>query len=161
MATAIILPGRTDVDSYFKLSRVFDAEHLNHTPLLVFSIENDTVRVSLVHNPTELLSMEDDTQVMGQWRGEWRSDFFRFSVGQYRQFVNAKDETLKAARNVVKTVGPQGGFQSLQYEYVDERGTIVHKSTGVKSEADRLEILFGQFGVPVAVEKLPSRSGKS
>lgn len=126
MVTKIILAGRTDVDSYFTLSGVFEAERLNHTPLLVFSTEEDSVRVTIVDDSRELLSMDDSTQVMGQWRGEWRSDFFQFTVGQYRQYVNKKDDLLKGARNVVKTIGPQGGFRALQYEIVNGYGTVVH-----------------------------------
>jgi hypothetical protein len=157
MATKISLAGRTDVDSYFALSGVFEAERLTHTPLLVFSQEEDSVRVTLVDNSRKLLLMDDSTQVMGQWRGEYRSDFFQFTVGQYRQYVNEKDQPLKGAQNVVKTIGPQGGFRALRYEIVDRHGTVVHHNIGIKSEAERLEMLFHGYGIPVAVESLPSR----
>jgi hypothetical protein len=160
MAIKILLAGRTDVDSYFRLSGVFDAERLNHTPLLVFSAENETVQVLLLDDPRELLSLDDGTQVMGQWRGEWRSDFFQFTVGQYRQYVDAKDSQLKTARKVVKTIGPQGGFRSLQYQFVDESGTTIDRCTGLRSEAERLEAVFARYGIPVSIQKLPARGAR-
>src|SRR5215813_376287 len=106
----VITAGRTDVDEYFRLSGVFEAEKLDHTPLLVFAVSGDTVTIHIIHKPSELLLYPDDTPVMGQWRGEWRSDFFQFTVRQYRQFMEAKLAPLKSARNVIKVVGPQGGF---------------------------------------------------
>ncbi|HEX5081912.1 MAG TPA: hypothetical protein VFY40_07700, partial [Blastocatellia bacterium] len=102
----VTLAGRTDIDEYFKLSGVFESERLTHTPLLVFITERDAVTVRIVDKPTDLLSFPDETPVMGQWPGQWRSDFFQFTVGQYRQHLATKLEPLKTARNVVKTVGP-------------------------------------------------------
>ena len=149
----ITLAGRTDIDEYFKLSGVFESERLTYTPLLVFTTDQDAVTVRIVDKPTDLLSFPDETPVMGQWTGQWRSDFFQFTVGQYRQHLATKLEPLKTAKNVVKTVGPQGGFRHLSYEYVNERGTIAHASTGSKTEAERLETFFAKHNIPVKIEK--------
>lgn len=54
-------------------------------------------------------------------------------------YLEAKYEPLKTARHVVKRVGPQGGFQSLEYEYINEHGTSVHATTSAKAEAEQLE----------------------
>ena len=151
--TKILLDGRTDVEDYFRLSGVFDSERLNHTPLLVFVASEDTVKVHIVDKPTELLSFDDATPVMGQWRGEWRSDFFQFTVGQYRRYVETKYEPLKSATNVVKTVGPRGGFRSISYAYVNEHGTKVHASTSSKAEAKQLEAFFARENIPVNVRR--------
>jgi hypothetical protein len=150
----ITLAGRTDIDEYFKLSGVFESERLTHTPLLVFIIEQDAVTVRIVDNPTDLLSFSDETPVMGQWTGQWRSDFFQFTVGQYRQHLATKLEPFKTAQNVIKTVGPQGGFRQLSYEYINERGTIARAVTGSKTEAERLEMFFAEHNVPVKIEKV-------
>ena len=83
----LILAGRTDVDDYFRLSGIRESKKLVHTPLLVFIATEDTVQVHIVENPKDLLSYADETKVMGQWRGQWRSDFFRFTVGQLRQYL--------------------------------------------------------------------------
>lgn len=150
----IILDGRTDTDSYFKSSGVFDCEQLNHTPFLAFIVSNEIVKVRIIDKPHELLSLDDTTPVMGQWRGEWRSDFFQFTVGQYRQYVEAKSEGLKFAKNVIKTMGPRGGFRYLSYECVDEHGVVVHSSTGSKAEAERLETIFARYSIAVELRKL-------
>jgi hypothetical protein len=150
----IKLAGRTDIDEYFNLSGVFERELLTHTPLLVFITEEDAVNVRIVDKPTDLLSFPDETPVMGQWTGQWRSDFFQFTVGQYRQHLATKLEPLKTAQNVVKTLGPQGGLRRLSYEYVNEHGTRVHTSTGSKTEAERLERFFAKHNIPVKIEKV-------
>jgi hypothetical protein len=150
----ITLAGRTDIDEYFKLSGVFESERLTHTPLLVFIAEQDAVTVRIVDKPTDLLSFPEETPVMGQWTGQWRSDFFQFTAGQYRQHHAIKLEPLKTAQNVIKTVGPQGGFRHLSYEYVNERGTITHAGTGSKTEAERLETFFAKHNIPVKIEKV-------
>jgi len=151
--TRITLAGRTDIDEYFKLSGVFESERLTHTPLLVFIVGQDSLTVRIVDKATDLLSFPDETPVMGQWAGQWRSDFFQFTVGQYRQHLEAKLEPLKTAQNVVKTVGPQGGFRHLSYEYVNECGTLTHTGTGSKTEAERLEMFFAKHNIPIKLEK--------
>jgi hypothetical protein len=149
----ITLAGRTDIDEYFKLSGVFESERLTHTPLLVFIAGQDSVTVRIVDKATDLFSFPDETPVMGQWAGQWRSDFFQFTVGQYRQHLEAKLEPLKTAHNVVKTVGPQGGFRYLSYEYVNEHGTLAHAGTGSKTEAERLEMFFAKHNIQIKIEK--------
>jgi hypothetical protein len=150
----VTLAGRTDIDEYFKLSVVFESERLTHTPLLVFITEQDALTLRIVDKPTDLLSFPDETPVMGQWTGQRRSDFFQFTVGQYRQHLATKLEPLKTAKNVVKTVGPQGGFRRLSYEYINEHGTIAHASTGSKTEAESLETFFAKHNIPVKNEKM-------
>ena len=93
-------------------------------------------------------------RVMGQWRGEWKSDFFQFRVGQYRAFLSKKSEPLKTATNVVKAVGPQGGLRSLCYEYTNEKGVKVSTSTYDKSEAARLEVFFAEHGIHVQTQRI-------
>jgi hypothetical protein len=149
----IVLDGRKDINDYFKISGVFENEQLNHTPLLAFIASEDTVTVRIIDKPFELLNLVDETPVMGQWRGEWHSDFFQFTVGQYRQYVEAQYEPLKSARNVLKVVGPKGGFRSLSYEYVNEHGTVVHANTGFKAEAERLEKFFASQNIVVNIQE--------
>jgi hypothetical protein len=84
MTIQIVTAGRKDVDDFFKLSDVFTAERLNHTPLLVFIATEDAVQVRLLDQARDLLAFPGDTPVMGQWRGAMHSDFFQFTVGQYR-----------------------------------------------------------------------------
>jgi len=154
----IILPGRTDIDEYFKISGVFDYEQLNHTPFLVFDLISETLHVRIIDCAQKLLAFPDGTPVMGQWRGDYHSDFFQFKVGQYRQYLEAKDAVLvKTVRNVVKHLGPLGGFRSLSYEYIEENGIIVHSGVGSKVEAERLEGLFTKNNIPIETQKVSRR----
>jgi hypothetical protein len=151
----IILSGRIDIDQYFKLSNVFDCENLNHAPFLVFDITNDTLHIQIVDNAKKILAYQDETPVMGQWRGDYHSDYFQFKVGQYRKYLEAKDAVLvKTVRQVVKHLGPLGGFRYLSYEYMNENGTIVSTGTGSKAEAERLESVFLKNNIPVEIQKV-------
>lgn len=152
MTIQIVTAGRKDVDEFFKLSDVFTAERLNHTPLLVFIATEDAVQVRLLDHAHNLLSLPDETSVMGQWRGTMRSDFFQFTVGQYRAYAEAALAPLKSATQVVKVVGRQGGIKRLSFEYVDERGIRVSKSVIGKADIERLTLFFHAEGIPVAVE---------
>lgn len=80
--------GRTDVDAYFEQSGIREYKKLNHTPLLVFVEVDDIVEVEIVDSAAKLLSYSDQTKVMGQWAGKWRSDFFQFTVGQFRAYTH-------------------------------------------------------------------------
>jgi hypothetical protein len=150
----IILSGGTDVNQFFKISGVFDYEQLNHTPFLVFEVTDDILHVQIIDNAKKLLTFPDETPVMGQWRGDYRSDYFQFKVGQYRQYLEEKDAALViTVRHVVKRIGPLGGFRSLSYEYTDENGTIMHHSVGYKTEAERLEAVFLKNEISVEIQK--------
>ncbi len=140
--TQLVLAGYTAVEDYFEKSDVFRVSKLTHTPFLVFLVSDSGVRVHLVTSTFELLQLPDDTPVMGQWRGEWRSDFFQFTVGQYRASAEKQSEPLKTATAVVKVIGPHGGLRYLSYQYVDKHGTEIHTSTTRKDEVARLEAIF-------------------
>ena len=78
--TKVITQGRKDTDAYFRLSGVL-TQILNQTPFLVFVIDGDTVDVHIVGSAKALAMYPLDTQVMAQWSGEYRSDYFQFTVG--------------------------------------------------------------------------------
>jgi hypothetical protein len=86
METKVITHGRKDTDAYFRQSGVLSYEALTHTPFLVFVIDGGTVDVRIVGSAEGLVEYPPDTQVMGQWKGQYRSDFFQFTV----------DDALKA-----------------------------------------------------------------
>jgi hypothetical protein len=85
--TKVILTGRTDLEDYFSKSGVFTLKKLNHTPFLVFIESEGTVKVQIVFSAKELITYPPETPVMGQWQGEWNSDFFQFTVGDYLRFL--------------------------------------------------------------------------
>lgn len=83
----VITSGRTDFNDYFKLSGIREYKKLAHTPLLLFAVAGDTVEVNIVDNAKALLEYPDEVKVMGQWQGQYRSDFFQFKVGDFRRYV--------------------------------------------------------------------------
>lgn len=90
----VVTTGRTDVEAYFEQSGIRESKKLKHTPLLVFVEDGHTVEVKIVDNAAALLTYPDRTKVMGQWRGQWRSDFFQFTVGQLRTYTTAHPKDL-------------------------------------------------------------------
>src|SRR5262249_46661482 len=59
-------------------------------------------------------------------------------------------EALKQAKNVVKYLGPRGGFKFLAYEYPDEYGGTTHTSCSNRLEAAKLEKFFREQGIEVS-----------
>jgi hypothetical protein len=94
---------------------------------------------------------------MGQWQGNYRSDFFQFTVGDYRPYAEEKwekwEKSLSSARNVVKKLGPNGGFRSLSYEYTAEGGYTVSASAVLAAESAKIEAFFEKQGIPVTVQR--------
>ena len=79
--------GRTDTADFFRLSDIRSCKKLIRTPALAFVEDEDGVVVQIVQDPRKLLDLPDDTGVMMQWSGTWRSDFFQFTVGDLRTYV--------------------------------------------------------------------------
>jgi hypothetical protein len=76
---------RTQLDDFFELSGLLTAKSLKHTPWLAFRPQEGGVRVEIVPAAEELLGWPDETVVMAQWPGQWRSDWFVMTVGDVRQ----------------------------------------------------------------------------
>ena len=89
--TKVRTSGRTDsLDAYFRSGVL--TQILNHTPFLVFVIDGDTVDVHIVGSATALENYPRDTQVMGQWKGKYNSNFFQFTVGDALDAMHARAE---------------------------------------------------------------------
>lgn len=88
----VITEGRTDLDELFRLSYLLSSNHLNHTPFIAFVTEKDSVRVRVIPNRNFLLELPDDTPVMAQWQGQWRSDFFQFKVSDVRNYIKRNQQ---------------------------------------------------------------------
>lgn len=103
----ISLPGRHgagQVDALFTKSvgqfgdarkvRNFGAPNQPHHPFLVILADpqNRTVSIEIVRNSQALLSFPDDTPVMAQWPGQYRSDWFHFTVSDWRAHVERAEE---------------------------------------------------------------------
>jgi hypothetical protein len=79
----ILLPGRRDLGDLFRISGLFNGSEQKHNPFLVFDVRENEVVVRIVRYSTALLNFPPETQVMAQWPGKWRSDWFNFSVRDY------------------------------------------------------------------------------
>jgi hypothetical protein len=82
--------GRTDLAEYFRLSGVFELDDIGHTPFLAFIATEDSVEVRIVSNCIELFKLPDETPVMAQWRGEWRSDFSNSKLATAESFKSGE-----------------------------------------------------------------------
>src|SRR4030095_4100517 len=81
----VLTAGRTDLEDFFRLSGLVTATRLTHTPFLAFVAEGTTVQVRIFENAGDLVTvLADDTRVMVQWPGQWRSDFFQMTVADIR-----------------------------------------------------------------------------
>jgi hypothetical protein len=60
-------------------------------------------------------------------------------------------EELKSAQNVVKHVGPKGGFRHLSYEYTSMELINNNVTNGSKSEAERIIKIFEKYGIKVEI----------
>ena len=65
---------------------------LVHTPVLAFVVDGENVRIELIEKPFMIYGYPDETPMMGQWRGNWRSDFFKFTAGDYKRHADSKRE---------------------------------------------------------------------
>lgn len=81
-----IKSGRDDVGDFFRKSGIREYKKLQHTPFVVIASSDNGVDVDIVDSAKKLLQFPDNTPVLAQWRGEYRSDFFKFTVGQFRKY---------------------------------------------------------------------------
>lgn len=90
----IVTAGRTNTEDLFGLSDLRSSKTLNHTPVLLFVPQDgNRLNVVIVHKPISLLEYQDDIQAMMQWQGNWRSDFFQFTIGELRKYITDHPKT--------------------------------------------------------------------
>lgn len=80
--------GRTDdLESFFSKSGVMIGKN-THTPFIVFVEKNNNIEVVIVDKAIDLLDYPDNYKIMSQWAGKWRSDFFQYTVGDVRKYLD-------------------------------------------------------------------------
>lgn len=96
---------RHDDPHLFERSHVLDGSEAMHSPyLVIFELpwgteSNEPVTsVSQVRDIVDLLEYADSAIVLWQWPGKSRSDFFRFTVGEFRAARDAKHAAARQAR---------------------------------------------------------------
>jgi hypothetical protein len=86
------------LDRFFAQSGVLDAES-PHQPFLILFVRADGLVVVSAQPRLELvLALPDETMLLRQWTGRARSDFFRFTVGDLRAALVARENI--AARDM-------------------------------------------------------------
>ena len=80
--------GRDDLEAFFGKSGVCTGK-LSHAPILAFvEVESWVVEVLVLDSAHKALGYPDETRCMAQWIGKWRSDFFKFTVGELRKYMS-------------------------------------------------------------------------
>lgn len=86
---------RTDFKTFFeKRLRHYLSDKFKHTPFIVVQDKDGNAVVQVIDNINELIGMfgnKPDTKVIQQWPGEWRSDFFTFTIEELQTAI--KNET--------------------------------------------------------------------
>lgn len=82
---------RRDVQELFDKGPLFGWARMTHTPFLVI----EPGRVTVEEKGENLLRLDDATHVMFQWEGQWRSDWFVFTVGELRAYVAGNPDRTK------------------------------------------------------------------
>jgi len=87
--TNVQTAGRTDLEAFFSGSGYFGSSKMRWTryPLLAFVCGDDAVQVRIIDRLADALSLDDATPCMMQWAGQWRSDFFQFTIADLRAAV--------------------------------------------------------------------------
>jgi hypothetical protein len=69
---------------FFNLSGILTYKEMKHTPLIAFIENNGDVNIKVIMKVKEVLELPDQIKIICQWKGEWRSDYFHFTVGQLK-----------------------------------------------------------------------------
>jgi len=81
--------GEENRKNYFELSGSIESSFLHHTPFIIL----DPVGIRLCSNAEELITTykdKEETKILGQWRGRWDSNFFLFTIGQLKYYLEDK-----------------------------------------------------------------------
>lgn len=74
---------RTDTESLFKTSGCFNGLN-KHSNILVISPSG---KISIPSSAHDIPLLEDDTEIIVRWPGQWRSDCFHFKAKDYKEYL--------------------------------------------------------------------------
>jgi hypothetical protein len=78
---------RSDTATFFSDSGYYaKGSRWNHYPVLAFVPTDGQVEIQVLGSPAQVKqsTLPDSTPCMQQWGGQWRSDFFAFTLGEAR-----------------------------------------------------------------------------
>ena len=76
---------RNENDNLFGASGLLSYKKLNHSPCVVIAGDTIVVEPEL----RKVLQFDDDCDVIFQWRGQWRSDFFHFKIRDLKAYIES------------------------------------------------------------------------
>jgi hypothetical protein len=88
MYPELVVAARPASEDFWQKSGLDVYRTLTHTPFLAFVRlvgVAPVARVDIVYRWRDLATYPDDTPVLVQWAGKYRSDFFTFTVGEAKQ----------------------------------------------------------------------------
>lgn len=96
MEKQFTFPGiRKDLEDFFRISGIRQVQERKHNAILVIDEKNKTITVE--KSPERLISgaYDEDTDVLCQWPGKFRSDFFKFTIKEFKDYIaqNPKNTT--------------------------------------------------------------------
>ena len=86
---------RNDTDDMWVLTDLLSAK-LTHTPFLACVAVDGGLEVRVIDRAAGVAELPEDTPVMVQWRGQWRSDFFSTTAGEVKRRLATKEEDREA-----------------------------------------------------------------
>ena len=79
---------RSDLTDFWSISGIFDyKEHPHNQYIVITSREGSDAEIGIFSKIEDFindLSLPDDAIVMKQWVGKWRSDWFKFTLGELK-----------------------------------------------------------------------------
>ena len=76
---------RGDTDDMFRLAGVLSWAKLNHTPFIAIFGGPDAIMVAVIDSAKKAAALPEETVLLVQWKGEYRSDFFRTTAGEVKR----------------------------------------------------------------------------
>lgn len=61
---------------------------------------------------------------------------------------------LKTSNNIIKYIGPRGGFKYLSFKYISKDGTRIYTSIAFKNKAEELLKIFSVYNLNVEIKTL-------
>lgn len=61
---------------------------------------------------------------------------------------------LKTSNNIIKYIGPRGGFKYLSFKYISKDGTRIYTSIAFKNKAEELLKVFSEYNLNVEIKTL-------
>ena len=82
---------RKDTDELWRSSGVLEWSKLSHTPFIAITQTEGVINVHLIDSAKKAALLPEETPLLIQWKGQWRSDFFQTTAGEVKMQVEARN----------------------------------------------------------------------